>query len=176
MTKESIDFEKEWVIALPKIKNFANRRIHFSDREDLIQDARVKAFLQQHAFRSDGNFANWAISILKNVHLDHLRMKARRPQIHFSIDESIYTDESTSLYHWEASTPIDDSGDVFQQLIYELPSKDHQECLEARYIHGMRYKEIAKSLNIPVCTVRSRVHRGVKALRNLCDSLGVSPT
>ncbi|MGH8913521.1 MAG: sigma-70 family RNA polymerase sigma factor [Acidimicrobiia bacterium] len=145
-----------------KIYNFAYRLTgNGDDASDLVQEVllRVRNGLASY---QPGSFEGWLWRITRNAFLDGVRRRNRRPT-------SPLPDEPD---RWElASSPSADVeyarvsiGDDVQKALLELPI-EFREAVVLCDIVGLSYEEIAKAVAVPVGTVRSRIHRGRRLLR-----------
>ena len=145
-----------------KIYNFAYRLTgNRDDASDLVQEVllRVRKGLASY---QPGSFEGWLWRITRNAFLDDVRRRNRRPT-------SPLPDE---VDRWElASSPSADAeyssisiGDDVQKALLELPV-EFREAVVLCDIVGLSYEEIAMAVAVPVGTVRSRIHRGRKLLR-----------
>ncbi len=146
-----------------KIYNFAYRLTgNPDDASDLVQEVllRVRRGLDSY---QPGSFEGWLWRITRNAFLDEVRRKNRRPT-------SPMPDE---IDRWDlASSPSADVeysrisiGDDVQKALLELPI-EFREAVVLCDMVGLSYVEIARAVAVPVGTVRSRIHRGRKLLRD----------
>ncbi len=145
-----------------KIYNFAYRLTgNPDDAKDLTQEVllRVRKGLESY---TPGSFDGWLWRITRNAFLDEVRRRKRRPT-------SPLPDELDRLER--ASSPPPDEvlasvrlGDDIQKLLLELPY-EFREAVVMCDVLGMAYDEIAAAVGAPIGTVRSRIHRGRKLLR-----------
>src|SRR5881227_3406747 len=114
-----------------------------SDAQDLVQEAllRVRKGLERY---QPGSLEGWLARIVTNVFLDEVRRRRRRPADSFPEDPDWVIPPAPAAD--EVSTGFSDE---VQAALADLP-----------------YEEIAESLGVPVGTVRSRIHRGRRLLRN----------
>ena len=145
-----------------KIYNFAYRLTgNQADAADLVQEVllRVRKGLASY---QPGSFEGWLWRITRNAFLDEVRRRNRRPTTALPED----------VDRWErASAPSADFeydrislGDDIQKALLELPF-EFREAVVLCDVVGLSYDEIAASVAVPVGTVRSRIHRGRKLLR-----------
>jgi len=123
------------------------------DADDLVQDTFLKAVRYAHKFEEGTNLKAWLYMILKNTFINNYRRKARH---------QIYMEESTAL---AADYQLNSSGNLgvnkcFRDDIHKalkmLPYDYSYPFI--RYFEGYKYHEIAKELNIPIGTVKTRIH------------------
>src|SRR5436190_10874342 len=145
---------------------------HQDDAEDLVQEAAVRAFRAFHTFEPGTHFKAWFFHILTNLYLGQYRQKQRAP-------EMVNLDDAPDLYlysHTVAeglhSRSTDPATLVLRKLdaeqvaaaIAALPEEFRTVCA-LYFMQEFSYQEIAVILDCPVGTVRSRLHRGRKALQ-----------
>jgi RNA polymerase sigma-70 factor (ECF subfamily) len=142
------------------------------DAEDLVQEAAVQAFRAFHTFQEGTNFKAWFFRILTNLFLYKYRQKQREPQIvEFEDAPDLYLYAETrqaGLHDWSA----DPAALVLRKMdaeqvaaaIASLPEEFRTVCA-LYFMQEFTYQEIAEILVCPVGTVRSRLHRGRKALQ-----------
>lgn len=132
------------------------------EAEDIVQAAllRVERGLETY---QPGNLRGWLSRITTNVFLDEARRKARRPV------QALPEDPERVL----AGAPAADEAlaaaelpEYIQAAIATL-GEDFRAALVLCDVVGMSYPEISEALDVPVGTVRSRIHRGRSALREL---------
>ena len=146
-----------------KIYNFAYRLTgNPDDAADLVQEVllRVRKGLQGY---TPGSFEGWLWRITRNAFLDGVRKKQRRPTSPLPDDDRAVLGASPSPDEVLASVRLSD--DV-QAALLKLPM-DFREAVVLCDVVGLTYDEIAEAVDVPVGTVRSRIHRGRKLLREL---------
>lgn len=156
-----------------KVFNLAYRLAgNRADAEDLTQEAFFRAYRAFGDFEGDRPFENWIFRIVNRLFLDLMRTRGRRVQT-VSYDAPVRTDRGDDLYSVEAA---DDTPSPEQQMLQDTMSEELEAALlklkpEQRLlvlladVEGMPYNEIAQVVGVPVGTVRSRLHRAHKALR-----------
>lgn len=145
-----------------KIYNYAYRLTGNShDAKDLVQEVllRVRRGLDSY---TPGSFDGWLWRITRNAFLDDVRRRNRRPT-------SPLPDDVDRMPN--ASSPGADDvlasirlGEDIQKALLDLPD-DFREAIVMCDIVGMSYEEIAQAIDAPIGTVRSRIHRGRKLLK-----------
>ena len=146
-----------------KIYNFAYRLTgNPDDAADLVQEVllRVRKGLAAYV---PGSFDGWLWRITRNAFLDGVRKKNRRPTSPLPDDDRNMLATSPSPDEVLASVRL--SEDI-QSALLKLPL-DFRECVVLCDVVGLTYEEIAEAIESPVGTVRSRIHRGRKMLREL---------
>ena len=146
-----------------KIYNFAYRLTgNPDDAADLVQEVllRVRKGLDRY---QPGSFEGWLWRITRNAFLDGVRRKQRRPTAPLPDDDRASLGASPSPD--EVLSAVRLSDDV-QAALLKLPY-DFREAVVLCDVVGLTYEEIAESVGVPVGTVRSRIHRGRKMLREV---------
>jgi RNA polymerase sigma-70 factor, ECF subfamily len=147
-----------------KIYNFAYRLTgNPDDAHDLVQEVllRVRRGLAGY---QPGSFEGWLWRITRNAFLDDVRRQKRRPTAPLP--------EEVDRWDMAASAAADDEyaqlslGDDIQKALLELPI-DFREAVVLCDVVGLSYEEIAQAVAVPIGTVRSRIHRGRKMLKEL---------
>ncbi|MGH2750421.1 MAG: RNA polymerase sigma factor [Actinomycetota bacterium] len=115
--------------------------------DDVTQDAFVRAFRFMHRYRGDAKFSTWLFSIARNCARDEIRRNQRRRKI---ADVMVAQPERS-----EVRTEL---GIEVREAVMGLPM-ELREPLVMIDILGQSYAEVAESLDVPVGTVKSRVHR-----------------
>lgn len=146
-----------------QIYNYAYRLTgNRDDASDLVQDVllRVHRGLANYV---PGSFEGWLWRITRNAFLDDVRRRKRRPTT--SLPESDRSLLLTAPSPDEVLAQVRLSDDV-QSALLKLPL-EFRECVVMCDVVGLSYEEIAAAVDIPVGTVRSRIHRGRKSLREM---------
>ena len=116
---------------------------------DASQDTFLAALRKLNTFRGDSAFTTWLHRVAVNACYDSLRRKRRRPLLQIVRDEDDDRPEPS------------------------LPSPDHADQAD---VQDLPYDEIARVLEIPVGTVKSRVFRGRAALGRALGSARGEPS
>jgi RNA polymerase sigma-70 factor (ECF subfamily) len=146
-----------------QIYNYAYRLTgNRDDASDLVQEVllRVQRGLANY---TPGSFDGWLWRITRNAFLDDVRRRKRRPTV--ALPDEDRSTLLTAPSPDEVLSHIRLSDDV-QDALLKLPV-DFRECVVMCDVVGLTYEEIAAAVEIPVGTVRSRIHRGRKMLRGL---------
>lgn len=125
------------------------------DAQDLVQEVllRVRRGLRTY---QPGNFEGWLSRITTNAFLDRVRKQNRRPTVSLPDGADEFIAGSTGV---DAEMAAADLPDYLQRHLAELPP-DYRAAVVLKDVLGFSYEDIADTLDIPVGTVRSRIHRG----------------
>ncbi len=132
------------------------------EREDIAQEAFIKAYRALPNFRGDSAFYTWLYRIAVNTAKNHLVSMSRRPLGQdLDVDEAAYSAQSDRMADFntpEASAMNNELASVIKRAIDELP-ETLKEAIILREIDGLSYEEIADAMACPIGTVRSRIFR-----------------
>lgn len=149
-----------------KIYNFAYRLTgNPDDAHDLVQEVllRVRRGLATY---QPGSFEGWLWRITRNAFLDDIRRQKRRPTS--PLPEEVDRWDRASAESADVEYARISLGDDIQKALLELPI-DFREAVVLCDVVGLSYEEIAQAVAVPIGTVRSRIHRGRKMLKELLD-------
>jgi RNA polymerase sigma-70 factor, ECF subfamily len=138
------------------------------EAEDLAQEAFVRAFVNIRSFNIQMKFSTWLYRIATNLCIDRLRKK--KPD--YYLDAEVSGTEGLNMYSQIASDMAKPEDEVeslelqetIQVEIMKLPEK-YRSVIVLKYIEELSLKEISEILDLPVGTVKTRIHRGREALR-----------
>ncbi len=158
-----------------KVFNLALRIIgNYDDAADLAQETFVRIFKAISNFKEQSSFSTWIYRITTNVCLDEIRKRKNKKVV--SLDEDIHMDDGDMKRQVVSDDPGPDEAAereevrrVVNNAINKLP-EDQRSVIILRDLHGMSYEEIAKILDLPGGTVKSRINRARLALKNVLSS------
>jgi len=140
-----------------------------ADAEDLTQDTFLKAYRFFGNYKRDMPFDNWLYRIMSNIFIDWLR---RRPKVSIrSLDEPVRQEEGETALDLPDSTEgpetlaLSSELDAEMQAALDTLSEDFRLTVILSDIEGLSYEEISDVMGCSIGTVRSRLHRGRKLLR-----------
>jgi len=130
--------------------------------EELLSELFVKLVDKIDTFKGK-SFEGWLFRVASNVFYDHLRQKQR--------DQRIQQVRREQLRNRPSGANIGDCDrrDEMQIQLAKLDA-DTREAIVLRYYSGLAFKEIAELRGEPIGTTLSKVHRGVKKLREFMVS------
>lgn len=162
-------FENEFMPHLDAMYNFAYRlTLEADDAKDLVQDTYLKAYRFVNSFQRGTNAKAWLYRILKNSFINDFRRKSREPsKVDYQEVESFYNSDSVdqkSTVDLRIDTVKDMIGDEVSIALNSL-AVDFRTVIILCDLEGFTYEEMAKILDIPIGTVRSRLHRARNLLK-----------
>ena len=133
--------------------------------EDLVQDTMLKAYRSWRQYRPGTNAKGWLLTILRNTFINDYRRRKLEP-----VATDLAAVEPHAIYR--AVEDVDPEGAFFAKIVDEkvleavdaLPT-EFREVLVLSDMEGMRYSEIADTLQVPVGTVKSRLFRARRLLQ-----------
>jgi RNA polymerase sigma-70 factor (ECF subfamily) len=131
------------------------------DAEDIVQDTLVQAFVKLDTFRAQSSFYTWLYRIAFNYSITKLRRKKE-----VNVD---YRDESAPPVYDHGDPPDghllrDERARRVRQALSVLPD-EYRAVLVLRELEDCGYADISEILDLPIGTVRSRIHRARSQMR-----------
>ncbi|KAF0151584.1 MAG: RNA polymerase sigma factor RpoE [Ignavibacteria bacterium] len=162
------DFEREAIPHMNAVYNFALRMTgDEDDANDLVQETYLKAFRFFDKFEKGTNCKAWLFRILKNSYINDYRKSVKEPnKVDYEDVQNFYENvksEEINSKHYEQDAFSNLLDDEITKVLSALP-EDFRTAIILSDIEGFTYEEIADFVDIPVGTVRSRLHRARKML------------
>jgi RNA polymerase sigma-70 factor (ECF subfamily) len=158
---------------MPQLYSTALRMTHnASDAEDLVQETYLKAYKGFAGFEQGTNLRAWMFRILTNTYINSYRSKKRRPD-----ETELDGVEDFYLYRrmggLEAARASRSAEDELMDYFTDADVQAAIDALPESYrlavllsdVEGLSYKEIAEDLDIPIGTVKNRIHIARKELK-----------
>jgi RNA polymerase sigma factor (sigma-70 family) len=144
---------------------FARRLVSRADAEDVVQDALLGAFLGMGNLRAPERFKSWLLGIVINLCRTRLRL---RREGYF---DDRYGGRAIAGFRLEDAAPsaelIQETRELHRMIagaVCTLPS-EMREAVRLHYVEGLKLGEIAVLLEVPLGTVKARIHRARERLR-----------
>ncbi len=133
--------------------------------EDIHVEVYAAVWKNASRFKGKSKVRTWMFGIARNLAFNELRKKYNGTQ---SIDRPVKDDNSYKAYEgFERQQYI-------QEALMEISAK-HREILDFVFFHELSYSEIAKLLNIPENTVKTRVYYAKAALKEALVKIAGRP-
>ena len=163
-------FERELFPHADALYNFAYHLTYDEENaNDLVQETFMKAYRFINLYQQGTNAKAWLFKILKNAFINQYRKNSKAPQRVDYEDIATYHDSEEEVYGGN----FDLREDIFQGLLGDEVTKalnalpiDFKTVILLCDIEGFTYEEIAKIIDIPIGTVRSRLHRARNMLKD----------
>lgn len=133
-----------------------------ADSEDVLQETYLKIWANADRYTAKGTPMSWILMIAKNLSLMKLREKKRHQDL--------------EPEEWDMEFHIPDSaGNVEDRQLLEaalnLLTLEEREIILLHAVSGLKHREIAELLDMPLATVLSKYHRGLKKLRKYVEGV-----
>jgi len=167
--KKQEDFNDEIIPHLDALYNFGLRlTADPNDAEDLVQDTIVKAYRFFSSYEKGTNAKAWLFRILKNSYINNYRKKSKKPsEVDYDEVASFYESiraERTETSDLEDKMFRDLIDDDLSEALNSIP-EDFRTVVLLCDVEDFTYEEIANMLDVPIGTIRSRLHRGRNLLK-----------
>ena len=162
-------FNQEFLPHIRSMYNFAHRlTLDEDDAKDLVQDTYLKAYRFIESFQKGTNAKAWLFRILKNSFINDYRKKSKEPgKVDYQEVESYYNSDDVQRQitpDLRVEALKDMIGDEISNALNSL-DVDFRTVIILCDLEGFKYEEMAKILDIPIGTVRSRLHRARQLLK-----------
>jgi len=162
-------FDGEFMPHIDSMYNFGYRlTFDEDDAKDLVQDTYLKAYRFINSFEQGTNAKAWLFRILKNSFINEYRKKSKQPtKVDYQEVETYYNSDDV---HYQSTSDLraesvkDMLGDEISNALNSL-AVDFRTVIILCDLEGFTYEEMAKILDIPIGTVRSRLHRARNLLK-----------
>lgn len=125
------------------------------DTQDIVQDTYLKIRAAAHLYQPQGKPLAWIFTIARNL-THNLQKKNGR---------SIYLEDGDLENNKDLSYVTDVTDRLILEAAFKLLSEEERQILLLHALSGIKHREIAKSMGVPLSTVLSRYHRSLKKLR-----------
>lgn len=162
-------FDGEFMPHIRSMYNFAYRlTLDQDDAKDLVQDTYLKAYRFIESFQRGTNAKAWLFRILKNSFINDYRKKSKEPsKVDYQEVETYYNSDDVDRQitpDLRVESLKDMIGDEISNALNSL-DVDFKTVIILSDLEGFKYEEMAKILDIPIGTVRSRLHRARNLLK-----------
>ena len=168
-------FDQEFMPHINSMYNFAFRlTVDEDEAKDLVQDTYLKAFRFITSFQKGTNAKAWLFRILKNSFINDYRKKSKEPaKVDYQEVETFYNSDEADADNITVDLRVESVqemiGDEVATALNSL-AVDFRTVIILCDIEGFTYEEMAKILDIPIGTVRSRLHRARNLLKEKLKS------
>jgi RNA polymerase sigma-70 factor (ECF subfamily) len=146
--------------------------------EDLAQDAFIKVLNHIDRYSPEFKFSSWIFKIANNVAIDHLQ---RRRLDTISMDGSPHATSAAEVEASRFDIAADEENALDELAARELGSAievaigrlrpEYRSCIMLRHVEGRSYEEIASTLDLPLGTVKTYIHRARHELRRALEGV-----
>lgn len=132
---------------------------HPQDAQDLVQEAFIKVYKQLDKYEAKGSFSSWFYRVAINHCMDAFRTKQYQMKP-VEVDE----EQVVNPTHPEIIFMKKEQQRQLERLLQTLPD-DERMIILLRYNNELSYEEIAEMMEVPISTVRNKLHRAKKKMR-----------
>ncbi|MDO9134407.1 RNA polymerase sigma factor [Hydrogenophaga sp.] len=152
---------------------FVQRRVHNKeDAADIVQQTLLTAFLALPGFRGESLVSTWVFGIARHQVMRHFRSQPRAMQSGDDTFDALLTLEGADdPYH---NVVLVQRVAIFRQVLSGLPA-GHRGAWQGVVEQGSGYDDVARKLDVPVGTVRSRVSRVRAAMQQAMEQAERGP-
>lgn len=152
------EFQEFWTRTVSKVRAYMFCACqNWADADDMTQDCYLRALRGWGQFNGSASREAWLFGIARRTSVDWFRRKQRQAA---AASEQSTGERGTVDLAQPADQKIEKVWDAVKSL-----SPEHSQVIHMRFAAGLSYAQIAQALGIPVGTVRSRLHRGLKDIR-----------
>lgn len=152
-----------------KIYHLAYRMLNNKqEAEDVVQETFLRVYMNLHKYDEKLKFSTWIFRIGTNLCIDRLRKRKQT----YSLDADVTDGEGNDYYSLlpghedtpEKQVIVSETQQQIKDAIESLPEK-YKTIVILRYLQDLSLQEISEVLDMPVTTIKTRVHRGREFLR-----------
>jgi RNA polymerase sigma-70 factor, ECF subfamily len=127
--------------------------------EEAVQDAFVAVWRRAGTYRREaGSVRTWLLAITRNASIDRLR-REKGPRTNLPLLDAVLPESRT-----ETAMGVIADRDVMANALNSLPA-EQRSVLELAYFGGYTYPEIAKAMDLPLGTIKSRIRLALEKMR-----------
>lgn len=151
----AVDIEEQ----LPRLRGYARALTRDAGlADDLVQEALLRAYERASTYRPENSLRSWLLSIVHNLFIDQKRRAATEQKRNARLSEANHGNVAQGAQ--EMAVYLAEVAARFAALPVE-----QRAVLSLISVQGFSYQEAATTLDVPVGTVMSRLHRARAALR-----------
>ncbi|MCI9082087.1 MAG: RNA polymerase sigma factor [Lachnospiraceae bacterium] len=124
------------------------------DAQDLLQDTFIKVFKNCHLYREQGNPMAWMMKIAKNLFLTQCQKQRSDKMNYEDVENELGFDDMTNV----------DNRMVLEKM-FEILSEDDRNLIILHDVSGLKHREIAEIMGMPLGTVLAHYNRGIRKLQ-----------
>ncbi|MFT4667693.1 MAG: RNA polymerase sigma-70 factor (ECF subfamily) [Flavobacteriales bacterium] len=132
-----------------------------SAADDLFQETALRAFRYREKYIADTNFKAWTSTMMRNLFINHYRRNKKRNEVQDNTKDDYYINQSTESIVNDGETNIN-----VQEILKLIDSLD--EGYRTPFLmayKGYKYDEIQEAMNLPLGTIKSKIHHARKILK-----------
>lgn len=137
---------------------------HHEDALDIVSETFLKIRSAAHLYRPMGKPLAWMFTIARNLAMDHIRKKSK-----------YYEGDFSELEFQDEFSFVENVGDrmVLETVLTRL-TEEERRIVMLHAVSGLKHRQIAKSLGIPLSTVLSKYKRSLQKLKKYLAEMEVA--
>lgn len=138
------------------------------DARDVVQEAFLNAYQSLHSFKGDSLFFTWLYRIAVNTAISYRRKRKVLLRLHLGAEESGGIDPADSSEESRPGHALELAEE--ERRVHDALSRlspEHRAVLVMKDLEGQKYEDMAEILDVPIGTIRSRLHRARLELRDI---------
>jgi RNA polymerase sigma-70 factor (ECF subfamily) len=139
-----------------------------AEAEDAVQEAFVKAYYALSRFRGDAPFRPWLLTIVANEARNRRKSAARRARLALRAGQDRPSGDAAPSP--EVAALEEEERTILIEAVNRLREQDRM-VIGYRYFLGLSERETASALGVPTGTVKSRLARALRRLREVLESM-----
>ncbi len=165
---ETLKFEQEVLSARQMLFGKALMLLKDSERaRDIVQDTILKALTNKDKFRDDTNLRGWLYTILKNTFINDYNRRAKHPTYLRDTYTDAFLGAERQVERNQGISKI--TMDEIQLQLSKLDVKYSKPFM--MHYEGFKYEEIAEEMQLPLGTVKTRIHKARTMLQEALKDL-----
>ena len=152
-----VEFRERLIDSMPKLRLYAYKFTCAGDEiDELMQETMLKALTNSERFRSNDNLNGWLAVIMRNTYLNMTRPRSVSFTGYDACCNKVYADSSFDYSE-------------LKKIVRSLP--DDLYIPFSMHYSGVAYKDIAEELDLPLGTVKFRIHMARKKLKAMLGDI-----
>ncbi|MFT4667696.1 MAG: RNA polymerase sigma-70 factor (ECF subfamily) [Flavobacteriales bacterium] len=132
-----------------------------SAADDLFQETAFRAFRYREKYIENTNFKAWVSTMMKNLFINHYRRNKKRHEIQDNTKDGYFLNRSSGTIVNDGETNIN-----VQEIFKMVDSLDDDYRIPFLMAYnGYKYIEIQEAMNLPLGTIKSKIHHARKILK-----------
>ncbi len=140
------------------------------DAQDVVQEAFLSAYQALEGFKGKAGFFTWLYRIAMNEAISLKRKQRVAAPLKRHHDEDAQPEDRSAFSRPGEAVERAEEEQKLQQALARL-SPEHRSALVLKDLEGLKYEEIAEAMQVPIGTIRSRLHRARVELREILEGL-----
>ncbi len=136
------------------------------DARDVVQEAFLSAYQSLESFKGDSLFFTWLYRIAINAAISYKRKQRGHLRFHSGADGAVEPPAPAESTRPERLLEMAEDEKRVHEALSSL-SPDHRTVLIMKDMDGQKYEDMARTLKVPIGTIRSRLHRARLELRDI---------